>query len=672
MHKEEAKKEIERLRALIAHHNKLYFEEANPVISDYEYDQLVERLAHLEQQFPSLKQETSPTEKVGEAPSKNFPTVYHQYPMLSLSNTYSPSEVAKFVQRVEKHYPRELITYFCELKFDGIAISALYENGKLAKIVTRGDGEKGDDITQNANLITGIPETLSPDLTFPKQFEVRGEVFMSLAVFEALNQQRKKQGYPLLANPRNATAGALKTIKKTGLQRQLSCYMYTLLAPHLALPTHEACIQWLIGHDFPVSPTYQKCHGFSEIIDYINYWEKAKTHLPIAIDGVVIKVNDKQQQKQLGATTKSPRWAIAYKYTPENLATILENVDYQVGRTGVITPVAQLQPILLAGTVVRRATLHNASEIERLQLHEGDTVFIEKGGEIIPKITGVDMSKRLPNSLPILFITNCPACGNSLIKKYEKGILYCPNVSGCPSQLQASLIHFVSRKAMDIRTIGPKTISLLLAKRLLHDAADLYALNYEDFKRLDGFQERATQHVLSGIAASKQRPFERVLFALGIRHVGEIVAEKLVAVYQDIDALMQASMAELMDIPCIGEEIANSIVLYFQIPEHRMLIIRLKNAGLQFTKNTTTENKIQPSKRFENKFFLISGTFQHFEREALKETIKVHGGRIATQVSKHLDFLVVGNKPGPAKLIQAEKLGIAIINENQFLKMLSL
>jgi len=537
-------------------------------------------------------------------------------------------------------------------------------------VVTRGDGMKGDDITENAKQIPTIPQVIKGE-NIPPAFEVRGEAVMPLANFDKLNQERLAQALEPLANPRNATAGTLKTLKNTtGLKRSLDCYIYGLLSEDMDLPTHEAGIQYLEQWGFRVSPTYKKCLTLEEVMDYINYWETAKKELPVAIDGVVIKINDISQQNKLGLTAKSPRWAIAYKYQPENIATILEYVDYQVGRTGVITPVAHLKPILLAGTTVKRATLHNASEIQRLDLHIGDTVFVEKGGEIIPKITGVDVTKRKPDSQPVTFIITCPACGTALVKRYEKGLYYCPNTKSCPYQLQGLLKHFVQRKAMDIRSVGKQTIEMLVQKGLIHTPADLYFLQYQDIRSLEGFKDLATRNVLDGIAHSKQRPFERVLFALGIRHVGEVIADKITQHYLNIDLLAKATVEELMAISFIGPEIAHSIVNYFENPENLQLIASLKKAGIQLSKPDTATTATGQSLPLLGKNFLISGTFQNFEREALKELIKKKGGNLLTGVSRKLDYLIIGNNPGPSKITEAQALGIPMIDETKILEML--
>ena len=670
MDKNQAKKEMQRLAELISYHNKQYFQYANPEISDYEYDQLLEKLIELEKKFPSFILPYSPTQKVGEAPSKNFATVYHEYPMLSLGNTYSELEVQKFIQRIQKQITDVPIEFFCELKFDGVAISLLYIEGKLDKVVTRGDGVKGDDITENAKQIYSIPHVIKGE-NIPGRLEVRGEAFMSLANFEKLNQSRLLKGQEKLANPRNATAGTLKTLHSNiDPARSLDCYMYTLLTSDIEFSSHESAIYQLEEWGFSISSTYKKCMHIEEIMAYINYWEIAKENLPVGIDGIVIKVNDIAQQKKLGLTAKSPRWAIAYKYKPENLATILKSVDYQVGRTGVITPVAYLEPILLSGTIVKKATLHNASEIQRLGLHIGDTVFIEKGGEIIPKITGVDISKRQLKSLPIEFITHCPACNTLLVKRYDKGLYYCPNTVGCSCQLQGSLTHFVHRRAMDIRSIGKQTIQQLIQKSLVHSPADFYFLKYQNIQFLDGFKDLSIRNLLNGIEDSKKRSFERLLFALGIRHVGEVIADKITQYYTDIDALSKATTEELITIPFVGIEIANSIVSYFENPENIQIIQLLKQAGLQLARTDIFNSFNSLLHVFSDKTFLITGTFQNFEREELKDLIKKRGGKFLTGISNKLDYLIVGDNAGPAKLTQATELDIHILYELEILQML--
>ncbi|MEM7383096.1 MAG: NAD-dependent DNA ligase LigA [Bacteroidota bacterium] len=667
MTKKEAQQEIARLTDLVRYHNKLYHQYAQPTISDYAFDQLLANLAQLEAQFPEYQLPDSPTKVIGETPTKNFETVYHQYPMRSLSNTYSAAEAAHFVQRIAKQLPGESIEFFCELKFDGIAISLVYEQGVLKRVVTRGDGTKGDDITRNARQIKTIPQVIRAQ-DVPPAFEARGEVCMPWSEFERLNEARKAHGEEPLANPRNAAAGTLKTLRPgSGPPRTLDCYLYALRAEVMALDTHEEGIRLLERWGFNVSDTYQKCKDTQEVLDYIHYWEEQKKNLPVGIDGVVIKVNRLAQQNSLGTTAKSPRWATAYKYKPAHVATILEEIVYQVGRTGAITPVAQLQPILLAGTRVKRASLHNAGEIERLQLHLGDTVFIEKGGDIIPRVIGVDTTQRKAHSRPAKFVTHCPACGTVLARRYAKVLYYCPNAQ-CSPQIRAMLEHFVHSKAMDIQAIGKKTIALWLEKGLVRTPADLYALREGDIYALEGFKDLSTRNILQGIEQSKRQPFARVLFAIGIRHVGAVVAEKIAHHYASVDRLAQTSAEELMTIPAVGREIAHSVVAYFQISENLQLIEALKKAGLQLY--TIRPEAALASQPLANKTFVISGTFESFGREALRGGIESRGGKVLAGVSRKLDYLVAGHHPGPAKLAQAEAQGIHIVDEAAIKQMM--
>ena len=668
MDKAYAEKEIARLTELVAHHNRLYYQEGHSKISDYEFDLLLKQLADLEEAFPDLKLPHSPTQTVGGAPSKNFPTAYHRYPMLSLSNTYSSMEIEQFMQRVRRQLAAYPIAYFCELKFDGVAISLHYKSGQLEKIITRGDGTKGDDITKNGKKIPTIPHQLTKDY-LADFLEVRGELILPLAAFEKINRERQQQGEELLANPRNTAAGMIKTINKQAALEELQFFAYSLASDTILLPTQEAGMNWLKKAGFLVSDFNKKCTTLQEVMAYAEHWQTAKNDLPLAIDGIVIKVNDLQQQQQLGATAKSPRWAIAYKYKPDKIATHLLKVDYQVGRTGVITPVAHLQPILLAGTVIKRATLHNALEIQRLDLHHDDTVFIEKGGEIIPKIIGVDLTKRNPTSSPITFTTTCPACDTPLIQKYEKSLLYCPNTDNCPYQLKGLFKHFVSRKAMDIQSLGQKTIELLIQNKLIKNLRDFYTLQYEDIIRLQGFQKVSAQRLLEGIEYSKKQPFDRVLFSLGIRHIGAVGAQKLAQHYGNIDQLIGAPYEELIQLPDIGPETARSLTDYFEIPENIKMIEELKKVGLQFKMPISPSTK-KTQLPLTGETFLLSGTFENFERDAFKDFIIKNGGKIMNNISQKLDYLVAGKNPGPSKLEKAEKLAIPIIDETKVLKML--
>lgn len=667
---QEAQAEIQRLTALVRHHNVLYYQESAPEISDYAFDQLLEKLAQLEDQFPALRLPDSPTQKVGEQPTKNFATVSHQYPMLSLSNTYSEAEIHKFLQRTQKLLQGAPVELFCELKFDGVAISLSYQSGVLERVVTRGDGKQGDDITKNAQTITTLPKQIRAK-GIPQYVEVRGEVLMPRACFEALNKERLAKGEEPLANPRNTAAGTLKMIDdKAVAQRLLTFYPYALKADEIALKTQEAGIHLLEEWGFSTSPTYRKCSTIEEVISYINYWSTNRNNLPVDTDGIVIKVNALEQQEKLGYTTKSPRWAIAYKYKPTRVATILEKVSYQVGRTGAVTPVAHLKPVLLAGTTVKRASLYNSNELKRLDLCLEDAVFVEKGGDIIPKVTGVDTAQRKLGSKPIVFPTHCPACGTILVQYGEEVGYYCPSEKTCPPQLKGRIKHFVHRKAMHIASIGSKTVDLLFDKGLLHTPSDLYQLRYEEIYLLEGFKKMATRNLLQGITQSKKTPFEKVLFALGIRHVGETVAEKLAYHFQHIDALIQATEEDILLIPEVGEKIAHSIKAYFQDADNLKLVTALKRAGLQFhVPATPTATEKQP---LAGKTFVISGNFQRLDRELLKTHIKRYGGQLLTAVSKNVDYLVTGKKAGPAKLAAAQAMGVQVLSEEEITNMMGL
>lgn len=666
MTRSEARREIERLTLLVHYHNGLYHQKGQPEISDYDFDQLLAQLIRLEEQFPEYRLPGSPTQTVGEQPSKNFATVYHRYPMLSLSNTYSEAAIHQFVQRTQKLLHGAPVEFFCELKFDGVAISLLYIGGALQRVVTRGDGTKGDDITQNAQTIASIPKHIQAS-GVPQEFEVRGEAFMPRSQFEAFNKARIAHGEEPLANPRNTAAGTLKMLDpRLVAQRLLDFYPYALKS--VALKTHEAGIHLLEDWGFNVAPTYKKCTTIEEVITYINYWEANRSKLPVDIDGIVIKINDLDQQEQLGYTAKSPRGAIAYKYKPENLTTTLEEVGYQVGRTGAVTPIAHLKPILLAGTTVKRASLYNANEIKRLDLHLGDIVRVEKGGDIIPKVTAVVSKQRKPGSTPITFITHCPACNTPLVHQEEEAVYYCPNEKACPPQLIGRLKHFVHRKAMDIDAIGSKTAALLFEKGLVRTPADLYALRYEDIYPLAGFKALSTNNLLQGIARSTQMPFEKVLFALGIRHVGETVAKKLAQHFQHIDALLQATPEAIVAVPDIGEKIAQSVQAYFQDAAHLKLIAALSAAGLQFSIAPSPSSAAhQP---LAGKTLVISGTFQDLGREALKARIQQQGGKLLTAVSKNVDYLVAGHQAGPAKLAAAQALSIPVLSETEIMRMM--
>ena len=670
MTRQEAQTEIQHLTALVQYHNVLYHQKVQPEISDYEFDQLLEHLTELENKFPELRLPDSPTQHIGEKPTKNFATVYHRYPMLSLSNTYSEAEVYTFAQKTQKLLQGASIEFFCELKFDGIAVSLLYKAGVLEHVITRGDGEKGDDITKNAQTIATLPKRIR-DKDVPQEFEVRGEALMPRAHFNALNTTRKVQGEEPLANPRNTVAGTLKMIDpKLVAQRLLEFYPYALKTKGIALKTHEEGIHLLEEWGFTTSPTYKKCSTIEEVMAYINYWEEKRNNLPVDIDGIVIKINAIEQQERLGHTAKSPRWAIAYKYKPASVSTTLERVSYQIGRTGAVTPVAHLKPILLSGTTVKRASLYNANEITRLNLRLGDTVFVEKGGDIIPKVTAVDTTQRKTENKPIIFPIHCPACGTPLIQYETEAIHYCPNEKACPPQLTGRIKHFVHRKAMHIDSIGSKTVDLLFDNGLLRTPADLYQLRYEDIYPLEGFKAMATRNLLQGISQSRIMPFERILFSLGIRHVGETVAEKLVHHFQHIDALIQATTEEITAVPEVGEKIAHSVKAYFTDADNLRLIASLKDAGLQF--NITAAPTTAEEQPLAGKTFVISGNFQHIDRETLKININRYGGKLLTVVSKNVDYLVAGNKAGPAKLAAAQTMGAHVLSEEEIINMMGL
>ncbi len=668
MTQEEAKTQIAELTEKINYYNHKYYQESVSEISDYEFDMLLEKLITLENEFPQFRADDSPSQRVGGTITKEFETVYHRYPMLSLSNTYSEEELAEFDKRVDKGLGGQPYEYFCEQKFDGVAISLTYENGVLKQAVTRGDGVRGDNITANAKTIRTIPLRIKGD-GIPEIFEVRGEVFLPLSSFNRLNEEKQKAGEPLLANPRNAASGTLKMQDSSVVaKRNLDCYIYSLIGENIPVSKHEEAIHLLEKWEFNVSPTYQKCKTVDEIFRYINEWEEKRLTLPLGTDGVVIKINSFHQQEELGYTAKSPRWAIAYKYKAQNAATTLEDVSFQVGRTGAITPVAHLKPVLLAGTVVKRASLHNANEIERLDLHMGDTVFVEKGGDIIPKVTGVDENKRKSGSKPIEFITHCPECGTQLVRNEGEVQHFCPNVKGCPPQIKGRIEHFIQRRAMNIDSLGKETISLLFEKGLVKTPADLYKLTFDDIYQLEGFKEQSTQNLLNGIAASKQIPLENVLFALGIRYVGRTVAEKLAQHFKNISRLAEASFEELIEVPEIGERIAQSVVAVFQDETFRQMIDELKKSGLQFE----IHEEVKESSTLAGKSFVISGVFTSFSRDELKDKIKANGGKVLSGVSGNLDYLLAGDNMGPAKRQKAEKLGVVIISEEDFKEMIHL
>jgi DNA ligase (NAD+) len=668
---EQAQQKIQDLSAEINQHNYNYYVLSKPTISDYEFDMLLEELQKLEAQFPQLADENSPTKRVGGSITKNFETVKHKYPMLSLSNSYSKEEIADFEHRIKKLVEGEL-EYVCELKYDGVAIGITYKNGKLLQAVTRGDGVQGDNITENVKTIRSIPLQLKGD--FPEEFEIRGEVFMPKKVFEQLNKEKEEIGEQLYANARNTASGTLKMQDSAIVaQRKLDSYLYFVLGENLPFSTHfqaiEKAKEW--GFKVPLSEKkyIAKCRSVDEIFEFINYWDKARHQLDFDIDGVVIKVNSYDKQQELGMTAKSPKWAIAYKFKAEQAKTKLLEITYQVGRTGAITPVANLQPVLLAGTTVKRASLHNADQIEKLDIRINDTVLVEKGGEIIPKIVGVEATQRDIFSEPVSYITHCPECNTPLVRKEGEAQHYCPNEWGCPPQIKGKITHFISRKAMNIDGLGEETIDLLVDKNLISNSADLYELTYHQLYELEGFKEKKVQNILEGIQKSKQVPFERVLFAIGIRYVGETVAKKLAKQFKSIDAIANATFEELINTDEIGDKIAESLQQFFANEYHQQLVNRLKEKGLQLT--LSEEQLANTTNKLAGLTFVVSGVFSLFSRDELKNSIEQNGGKVAGSISKKTSYIIAGENMGPAKLQKANDLGVPILSEDEFIAMLN-
>ena len=662
------KERIDWLRAELHRHNYNYYVMNAPEITDKEFDDLMRELQDLEKEHPEYADENSPTMRVGSDLNKNFTQVAHKYPMLSLGNTYSESEVTDFYERVKKAL-NEDFEICCELKYDGTSISLIYEDGKLVRAVTRGDGEKGDDVTDNVKTIRTIPLVLHGD--YPSTFEIRGEILMPWESFEALNREREAREEPLFANPRNAASGTLKSQNSSVVAaRKLDAYLYYLLGEDLPADGHYECLQKAAQWGFKISEHMKKARTLQEVFDYINYWDTERKNLPVATDGIVLKVNSLRQQKNLGYTAKSPRWAIAYKFQAERALTRLNKVSYQVGRTGAITPVANLDPVQLSGTVVKRASLHNADIIESLDLHIGDMVYVEKGGEIIPKITGVDTDARgILLGEKVKFITRCPECGTPLVRFEGEAAHYCPNETACPPQIKGKIEHFISRRAMNIDGLGPETVDMFYRLDLIKDAADLYHLTVDDIKDLDRMGQKSAENIVNGIAASRSVPFERVLFALGIRFVGETVAKKIARSFKSIDEVEQASLETLMSVDEIGEKIAQSIVSYFGNPLNRNLVERLKEAGLQFSRSE--EDLSGYTDKLAGQSIVISGVFEHHSRDEYKEMIERNGGKNVGSISSKTSFILAGANMGPAKLEKAQKLGIRIMSENEFLDLLS-
>ncbi len=663
-----AKEKIDRLRADLHRHNYNYYVLNAPEISDKEFDDMMRELQNLEQAYPEYADENSPTMRVGSDLNKDFVQVAHKYPMLSLGNTYSESEVTDFYNRVKESL-NEDFEICCELKYDGTSISLTYENGRLLRAVTRGDGEKGDDVTDNVKTIRSIPLVLHHG-NYPQSFEIRGEILMPWESFEALNRERELREEPLFANPRNAASGTLKSQNSAVVAaRKLDAYLYYLLGEDLPCDGHYENLQTAKTWGFKISDHMKKAQTLQDIFDYINYWDTERKNLPVATDGIVLKVNSLKQQRNLGYTAKSPRWAIAYKFQAERALTRLNKVSYQVGRTGAITPVANLDPVQLSGTVVRRASLHNADIIKGLDLHIGDMVYVEKGGEIIPKITGVAKEMRDGNlGEKVVFITHCPECGSKLIRYEGEAAHYCPNETACPPQIKGKIEHFISRKAMNIDGLGPETVDLFYQQGLIKDVSDLYLLKVEDIERLERMGRKSAENIVKSIEQSKSVPYERVLFALGIRFVGETVAKRLSRFATDITELYQAETDALTEVDDIGEKIAQSVVSYFRNPQNKALVERLRHIGLQMKQNA--EELAGKTDKLAGQNVVISGVFTHHSRDEYKALIEKHGGKNTGSISGKTSFILAGESMGPAKLEKARKLGIRIVNEDEFLQMI--
>ena len=708
---------IAELTSRLNYYNFQYYQNSVSDVDDFTFDQLLTELTELEKQYPEFRLPDSPTVRVGGTISKEFATVYHRFPMLSLGNTYSEEDLIEFDKRVQKGLNGREYEYVCELKFDGVALSMTYENGVLVQGATRGDGVRGDDITNNIRTIRTVPlrvdgrraesdgqrvelagqvsidfgdnnpTALRPSL--PALFEVRGEGFLPLAEFERINKEREDIGEPLLANPRNAASGTFKQQDSSAVaRRRLDCYVYSFLSDSDVFKTHEESLIAMKQWGFNVSQTWQKCADIRAVMLYINEWETKRFKLPLATDGIVIKINRYDQQQELGYTAKSPRWAIAFKYKALAASTVLNGIQYQVGRTGAVTPVALLTPVLLAGTTVKRASLHNANEIERLGVMLNDTVFVEKGGEIIPKITGVDLTRRTDQSQPIVYPTTCPACGTPLIRKESEANFYCPNERGCPPQRQARFEHFIQRRAMNIESLGEGKIEMLIDRALVQTPADLYSLTADQLlglektfqdrsdgpeetgkKRVVSFRQKTVDNILTAIERSKTQPFSNVLFALGIRYVGATTAEKLADYFGSMDAIMNASPEQLLAVPDTGPRIAESVVAWFADTYNHDFVRGLRTAGLQFA----GEKKLIESEgdSLAGKTFLYTGTFANFSREELETRIAANGGRLLSGISKKLNYLIVGENAGPSKVEKAQKLNVPMINEDEFMAMLA-
>lgn len=655
------------LRDELEQHNYNYYVLSSPTISDLEFDIKLRQLQELEAAYPEFSDPNSPTRRIGSDINTTFRQVKHQYPMLSLGNTYSEGELYEFYERTRKALNTDF-ELVCELKYDGSSISLVYENGELVRAVTRGDGEKGDDVTSNVKTIRSIPLKLYGQ-DFPEKFEIRGEVLMPWTVFDELNREREVQEEQLFANPRNAASGTLKMQNSAEVaKRKLDGYFYFMLGENLPSDSHFENLQAAKKWGFKVSDAIKRCRNFQEVIDFINFWDTERRNLGVATDGIVIKVDSLNQQRNLGNTAKSPRWAIAYKFQAEKATTRLNSVSYQVGRTGAVTPVANLDPVQLSGTTVKRASLHNADIIEGLDLHIGDMVYVEKGGEIIPKITGVDNNARILIGDKVKFITKCPECGASLVRYEGEAAHYCPNENDCPPQIKGKIEHFTSRKAMNLDGLGSETVNLLFQNNLIQNIADIYELKIPDLARLERLGTRSAQNIMAGIEESRKVPFERVLFALGIRFVGETVAKKLAIAFRNIENLEKATVVELTTVDEIGQRIAESVVAWFNNRQNREIVAKLKSYGLQMS---VSEEKLQNrSETLAGKVIVISGTFAKHSRDEYKTMIEQHGGKNSGSVSSKTSFILAGENMGSEKLNKAQKLNIPIMNEDEFLDLI--
>lgn len=660
----EERQRILELRTELHEHNHRYYVENNPQISDYEFDQKMRELQELEARYPDMYDANSPTQRVGSDLNNEFVQVEHKYPMLSLSNTYSEEEVADFYNSVRKGLNGEDFEICCELKYDGLSISLTYENGVLVRGVTRGDGVRGDDVTANVRTIRTIPLVLKGS-NIPSSFEIRGEILMPWAVFDSLNARREKAGEPTFANPRNAASGTLKSINSSVVaERQLDAYLYYVLGESLPCDGHYENLMEAERWGFKISKGMVKAKSLDEVCAFIKYWDTERKNLPVATDGIVIKVNSLRQQRLLGFTAKSPRWAIAYKFKAERASTVLQSVTFQVGRTGAVTPVANMSPVQLAGTMVKRATLNNEDFIKSMDLHIGDSVYVEKGGEIIPKIVGIDMEQRPENAEKVKFITHCPECGTELIRYDGEAAYYCPNDSGCPPQIKGRIEHFISRKAMNIDSLGPETIDDYFRHKLIRNVADLYQIDVRQING-NGSRQKSAQKIVNSISESRSVPFERVVFALGIRFVGDVSAKVIARHFRNIDALMSATPEELTEIDGIGDVIANSVTAYFANPANREIVERLRSYGLSMS--VSDEQQMQSSDKLSGMNVVISGVFRHHSRDDYKRMIELHGGKNVSSISSKTSFILAGENMGPSKLQKAKTLGVSIMSEDEFL-----